>query len=142
MRVSFAKAADIPADFWKWPHIDPAKEWADKLTGRLTVETGFLDKLEQLRAAVDRPLIITSGYRTPEHNRLEPDHTSDGSHTLALAADIKVYGAHALELVAAALELGFTGIGISQNGDQAARFIHVDTAPDRDQAPRPWIWSY
>lgn len=34
--------------------------------------------------------------------------------------------------------LGFTGIGINQQGDPAGRFIHLDFL----ETNRPRIWSY
>lgn len=140
--VAFHNESAIPSGFWVWPHISP-KEWADRLTDEIVVVPEFMTKLETLRLAYGKPFIFASCYRTPEHNQIvSATSSSDGAHTVGLAADIKIYGAHALELLALALSQGFTGIGISQKGPQASRFLHVDCAPDRDNAPRPTIWSY
>ena len=52
-------------------------------------------------------------------------------------------GHKAFEIVKLAMELGFTGIGVKQNGIHAKRFIHLDTMPKKSiTSPRPWIWSY
>ena len=48
-------------------------------------------------------------------------------------------GADAIELIALAAGLGFTGIGVQQKG--GSRFIHLDDVP-ADVLPRPAIWSY
>ncbi len=142
MRYEYSKLSQIPADFWKWPHVNPAKEWACKGSGAIVVVPEFLDKFEKLRRMFGAPLIINSGYRSPEHNKAVSDTGEGGPHTTARAVDVRIYGEHALALVHLALEVGFTGIGISQKGDQAKRFIHLDDLRREDGFPRPWIWSY
>lgn len=141
MRSEFASAAELPFNFWRWRHVDPAREWACKGTGKIVVETDFLDLFEKLRGMYGRPLIISSGYRSPEHNAAVSTTGDDGPHTTAQAVDIKIYGSHAFELVALAIGLGFTGVGVSQKGEHAKRFVHLDTlrAPAH---PRPMLWSY
>ena len=61
-----------------------------------------------------------------------------GPHTTGKAADINVNRTDAFELLRAAFELNFLGIGIKQKGD--GRFIHLDTI--LDASTRPTIWSY
>jgi len=46
-----------------------------------------------------------------------------------------------LRLVDIARKHGISGVGISQRGLHAKRFIHVDTLSD-DKHPRPTMWSY
>ena len=133
-------AFDLAA--WRWPHVDPLSEWACKGTGRIVVETEFLDRVERLRLAYARPLIITSGYRSPEHNRQVSTTGDDGPHTTARAVDIRVYGTWALDLIRRAIDEGFTGVGVAQKGAQERRYIHLDDLPDAADQPRPWIWSY
>ena len=81
------------------------------------------------------PLPITSGVRCEKHN-----HSSGGypksAHLQSKGADIRIYGPRALALVEEARRIGFSGVGISQKGDHAKRFIHLDTLP------RAAIWSY
>lgn len=141
--LAFASASAIPAGLWRWPHIDPAHEWADQPSGTILIVPEFLDRLEALRGMVGVPLVFSSCYRTPAHNQIVSATSSDdGPHTLALAADILTAGPAAFELVRHALTLGFTGIGIAQKGEVAKRFVHVDCAPGKPTAPRPLIWSY
>lgn len=141
MRLEYNSAADIPAGAWLWPHVSPAKEWADHASGKIVVETEFLDKFEKLRAMFGRPLPINSGYRTPEHNQEVSDTGATGPHTTGRACDIRIYGAYALELLGLAQGLGYTGFGLQQKGELASRYIHLDDleAPD---FPRPTIWTY
>lgn len=133
-------AFDLAA--WRWPHVDPVREWACKGTGRIMVETDFLDRFERLRVAFGRPLIITSGYRSPEHNRQVSATGDDGPHTTARAVDIRIYGTWALDVIRRALDEGFTGIGVMQLGPRGGRYLHLDDLPDAPDRPRPWIWSY
>lgn len=142
MRHEFARASDIPPGLWRWPHFDAAREWADRLTGRVVIETTFLDRLEHLRSMVGFPLPINSGYRTPAHNAAVSTTGDSGPHVLARAGDVKIYGPRAVALVGAALQIGFTGIGVQQKGDIATRYIHLDDLTEADGFPRPTIWSY
>lgn len=143
MRYEFASVAALPVGFWKWPHVSPAKEWADHMSGSLVVETDFLDRFEQLRNTLGFPLIINSGYRTPEHNAIVSFTGDDGPHTTGRACDIRLYGERVLMLISAARALGFTGFGLDQKSTTAigARYIHIDdlAAP---AFPRPMVWTY
>jgi hypothetical protein len=137
----FASAAEIPAGLWIWPHVDPAREWACKGTGKIVIVEAFLDLFEKLRLMHGKPLVIASGYRSPEHNVTVSTTGDAGPHTTGQAVDIRIYGADALSLVGLALGLGFTGIGLQQKGPQVGRYVHLDSlaAPDY---PRPNIWTY
>jgi uncharacterized protein YcbK (DUF882 family) len=141
-RLEAASVADFAPGAWRWPHVDPAREWACKGTGRVVVETDFLDRFERLRAAFGRPLHITSGYRSPEYNARVALTGADGPHTTARAVDIRVFGAAALELVVLARDLGFTGFGLAQKGPVASRYVHLDDLPDAPGQPRAWVWTY
>lgn len=142
MRIEFKSAADIPAGFWKWKNIDPAREWASKGNGSLLVETDFLDRVQKLRGMFGLPLIITSGYRDPAYNAQVAETGTTGPHTTGRAVDIRIYGHHAYELVALAMASGFTGIGLSQKGEQTKRFVHLDDLRNGPGSPRPWVWTY
>lgn len=145
MRHEFASAAALPPGFWRWPHVNPAREWACKYSGTLVVDEDFLDLFEELRGQFGRPLVITSGYRSPEHNAVVSDTGDSGPHTTGRAVDVRVYGTPAFELVRLALDLGFTGLGFGQDLKLRAdrRYIHLDTLTAADGFPmRPNLWSY
>jgi uncharacterized protein YcbK (DUF882 family) len=96
----------------------------------------FMDKVEQLRTTLGFPLPVTSAARCPAHNAAVSATGRAGPHTTGRAIDIGVRGDRAVALIKAALNLGFTGIGIAQKGN--SRFIHLDDL----QEGRPTIWSY
>lgn len=102
-------------------------------------EQCFLDALHELRVAYGDPMILNSAYRCPDYNAQVSSTGRDGPHTIG-AVDVRLNGRDAHRLLAVALELGWTGIGIKQHGAHAGRFIHLDflTYPK----PRPWVWSY
>ena len=90
-------------------------------TGENRMEPEFLEKLDNLRDYCGFPFVITSGYRSPSHP-LEAVKEIPGTHAQGIAADIKMTNsAHRYSLIKAALDHGFTGIGI------AGTFIHLDT---------------
>ena len=107
--------------------------------GQSKMDLDFIDKLEQLRAAFNAPMRLSSAYRCPAHNE-QVSHTGKrGPHTTGKAVDVLVSGQNAHRLLTLALELGFTGIGISQKGEHGKRFVHLDMLEGQT---RPWVWSY
>ena len=83
--------------------------------------------------------------RCKTHNSLVSSTGSNGPHVPrtngTMASDILIAGADALRLVDIARKHGISGVGISQRGTHAKRFIHIDTLSD-DKHPRPTMWSY
>lgn len=113
----------------------------DPGSGAANMNQGFLDMLDVLREKVGFPLIVTSGYRSPAYNDSVSTTGTTGPHTTGKAVDLAVAGHQAHAVLKAALELGFTGIGVSQKG--TSRFIHLDILANGEHgAPRPWVWSY
>jgi len=93
---------------------------------QVMLHSELLRRLQQLRTLLDRPVIITSGYRNPEHNR-RVGGAPHSYHLRGMAADITVQGIEPQVLAEAAEKCGFRGIGIYE------AFLHVDT---RAQAAR------
>jgi zinc D-Ala-D-Ala carboxypeptidase len=87
-------------------------------------------------------MIVTSGFRCPDHNRRVAGSGVDGPHTKGRAADIRIFGAEAHRLIDIALTYGMSGIGIKQSGPYEGRYIHLDCLSDDGKHPRPWVWSY
>lgn len=136
------KSADVvPPEAWPWPHFTP-QEWACKGSGWVLAHPATLDRLERLRAALEHPLPIASGYRSPWYNLKVSTTGQTGPHTTGRAADLRVAGELAYRLVGVALGLGFTGIGVAQRGAAGSRFIHLDDIEADGDSPRPRIWSY
>lgn len=107
------------------------------------IKQPLLDALEKLRERYGKPIPVTSGYRCSAHNRLVSKTGPLGPHTTGLAVDTHVNNAvDAYRLVQLAFELGFTGIGVKQHGDNAGRFVHLDIILGVQGIPRPAIWTY
>jgi uncharacterized protein YcbK (DUF882 family) len=119
----------------RWPNFRAA-EFADRVTGDLRMDPLFLDRLQVLRAAFARPMLITSGYRDPVRNA---GIGGGPAHPAGQAVDIGISGADAMALLSMAIAHGFTGIGVQQQG--ARRFLHLDRFTG-SAAPRPALWSY
>lgn len=105
-------------------------------TGKNNMDPGFLERLDLLRGRCGFPFQITSGYRDKTHPE-EAKKIRPGYHSMGIAADIAVSdGIQRRRLVAEALTMGFSGIGVA-NG-----FIHVD---DRQLLSRDLplvMWTY
>lgn len=113
------------------------EEFACKCCGISVMNTEFLEKLDELRHRYGKPLVVSSGYRCPKHNKKVSDTGANGPHTTGKAADLAVNREEAYNVLKIAFELGFTGIGVAQKG--TGRFIHLDTITG---AGRPTVWSY
>ena len=95
----------------------------------------FIDDLDDLRERCGFPLIVTSGYRCPDHNDAVSSTGRTGPHTTGKATDFGVDRERATIVLEHALQMDFKGIGVNQKG--AGRFIHLDCA-----RPSRTIWSY
>ena len=130
--------ATWPSD--RWPNFSFA-ELACQETGECRMDPLTMDRLQLLRSQYGQPLIISSGYRSPEHKIEAAKPTGPGTHAKGRAIDVACAGVDAYEILTEALIVGFTGIGVSQQG--AARFLHLDDlGPGEHSVPRPSIWSY
>ncbi len=92
--------------------------------------------LDPLRAALGRPVRVTSGYRAPAVNRaINGSPTSQ--HMLGEAADIKVEGLSAEALATAIVQLGLPVDQVIWYAPERGGHVHVsftDTRPNRRQA--------
>ena len=128
--------------------IDFAKRWeyftVNELecrgTGECHMQEDFMSMLVNIRREIDRPLIVSSGYRSPEHNA-KIGGSANSPHTYGRAVDIVCMGTVAYKLIQIAIKHGMTGIGVAQKGPAENRFIHLDNM-NEDSHPRPWVWSY
>lgn len=110
--------------------------------GRADMDEGFMRKIQAMRDAFDEPLVISSGFRCPEHNARVSNTGRDGPHTKGRAADIAVSGDDAYDLLPLIFDCQFTGVGLKQTGAPGRRFIHVDDLMPPEHSPRPWVWTY
>ena len=97
----------------------------------------FLKKLDRARDIANIPFLISSGFRTPQHNvnlrKQGYKASANSSHLKGCAADIicKDSGTRQ-KIVNGLIMAGFTRIGIADT------FIHCDTDKDKNDA----IWLY
>ncbi len=123
-----------------WPFF-PAQDLISPDTGAHEMDEDFMARLVILRRELGFPMIITSAYRTSEHNaKVGGKPTS--AHLLGRAVDVAISGDRAHALVRWALIQGFTGIGINQRGKHNKRFVHLDDLEPEPGIPRPRIWTY
>jgi zinc D-Ala-D-Ala carboxypeptidase len=108
--------------------------------GKSGMDKDFMVRIEALREQLGFPFPVNSAYRCPEHP-IEARKSSPGAHSTGHAIDIGVQGEKAHMLLDAALQAGFTGIGVSQKGS-LGRFIHLDDLEGSSARPRPTVWSY
>lgn len=138
----YAHFLDVPVSEWRWPNFTPG-EMADSRSGQLLLVPAYMDWLQLVRKHYGRPMIISSGFRTPEHQQTLPGHRTSGSHVHGMAVDVRVYGSHALELVKMACENDVMGLGIHQDDENVrSRYIHLDMWDKGPEGVRPNIWSY
>jgi uncharacterized protein YcbK (DUF882 family) len=97
---------------WKYFSED---ELRCKGTGEVNMDELFMDMLVSLRERLKQPMSISSGYRSESHN-IAIGGSTRSAHLKGCAVDVVCSGHKAFEIVRIALELGFTGIGVKQNG--------------------------
>ncbi len=102
-------------------------------SAKLLVNEPTLDKLQALRDRLGKPLIVRSGYRSPEHNRAVGGATHS-KHMDGAAFDIAMANHDPDSFERAAREVGFLGFGTYPRSN----FMHVDLGPARSWgAPFP-----
>lgn len=109
-----------PWDQNRWPNFSP-QELACKGTGLLLLDEDAMDKLQALRNRLGRPLLLTSAYRSPEHNR-NVKGARNSFHMRGMAFDVRMENQDPHEFMKAAKAVGFTGTGSYPRSG----FIHVD----------------
>ena len=122
---------DVPKDAWRWPNFSP-RELACKGTGELLINDEALDKLQALRNLLGKPLLITSAYRSPSHNK-RVGGAKNSLHMRGIAFDVRMENQSPREFEAAARKVGFTGFGYYPKSG----FMHIDIGPARTWGT-PW----
>lgn len=119
-----------PFRYFSWSEFDSPDEPG---SGERHMNADFIRKLDQIRAQVGFPLVITSGYRTAAHNA-KVGGVPGSAHTKGLAADIRALtDAQKTAIAKAAIALGITRIGWGRT------FIHLDMDGSK---PQRVVWNY
>lgn len=109
---------------WRWPNFTP-KEIACKGDGMILIDEPSLDKLQKMRVALGRPMIINSAYRSPEYNK-SIGGAPKSQHMQGKAFDIRITDQVSRGDIHHYAKLaGFTGFGDYNS------FVHIDTGPER-----------
>jgi hypothetical protein len=98
------------------------KEFEDPTTGQVLIDARFLAVLHELRQKFGKPIRITSGYRTPSHNR-EVGGVTNSRHLTGQAADLVVAEEHMQPL--ASVAASFHELLVIREVDH----VHVELAP-------------
>ena len=119
--------SQVPRTFsaWPWKFFQP-KEIACRGTGKLSVHSGLLDRLDILRSRFGSPLTVLSGFRSPYHNAFVGG-APFSSHLKAVAVDLSIVKQDKKLMEQIAKEEGFTGFGYYRT------FLHIDLG-----RPRTW----
>ena len=117
------------------------KELKCKGTGECLMDSAFMEKLVTLREEFNKPIILTSAYRSPTYN-VKIGGAENSPHVFGRAVDIQCLGSEDYEIIRLGIKHGMTGIGVAQRGNRVSRFIHLDDMVNTDIHRRPWIWSY
>lgn len=128
--LTYAHWRDVPEGVWRWPDFSP-EEIACRGSGALVINEAAMDKLQALRDRLGKPVIVTSAYRTPVHNR-RVDGESDSRHLDGAAFDIAMVNHDPVAFEAAAREVGFLGFGFYPRSG----FMHIDLGPPREWGRR------
>lgn len=101
-------------------------EFESEDTKEVKIDENLLQKLEEFRKIINEdnqtetPIIINSGYRTPEHNK-KIGGSPKSQHMNGTAADIaKIKGYTIDKMAKIAKKVGFDGVG------KYDTFLHVD----------------
>ena len=93
----------------------------------------LLEMLDEVRDKFDKPIHITSGFRTPAHNEAVGG-VETSSHLKGLAVDIACKKSQdRFDLINCLLDIGFSRIGIADT------FIHADIDQTKAQGV---MWTY
>lgn len=127
----YSKWQDVPKSAWKWPNFSPEEIASNifvngkngpKIKGPILIDERSLDMLQKLRTKLGKPFIINSAYRDPEYNKAIGG-AKNSQHMRGQAFDISMANHNPAEFEAAAIEVGFKGIGHYPGSN----FMHIDT---------------
>lgn len=92
----------------------------------IKVDQNLAKHLEKIRQHFGKPVLITSGYRTPAHNA-KVGGAKSSYHVKGMAADIVIDGVKSRDVAQYAETIGCGGIGWYET----KKFTHIDTRSGR-----------
>jgi zinc D-Ala-D-Ala carboxypeptidase len=101
--------------------------------GKVFVNPSLIPTLDKIRKSYGKPMVVTSGYRCPEHNK-EVGGATNSEHLIGMAADVHCNNNRdRFALIKACLDNGVTRLGIGPT------FIHIGISLAN---PQEVIWLY
>ena len=104
-------------------------------TDTIMIDEGLVVLLQCIREHFGKPITITSGYRTAEHNA-KVGGSKSSQHLLGRAADIQVAGVSpdAVAAYAESLMPGWGGVGrYPVKAGRTKGWVHVDTRANKSR---------
>ena len=101
-------------------------EFACPCCKKVMLHPKLLSKLVELRKILERPVMVTSGYRCPKYNQ-EVGGVISSYHCIGLAADVAVKDIALITLLEVCENLDFDGIGFYEKKG----FLHLDVRPTK-----------
>lgn len=130
----------LTLDWAKYPNFS-REELQCKYTKECNMHPVMMDILQAIRTDLDKPIFISSGYRSVKHP-VEQEKESRGEHTFGMAVDIICWGAKALDIIRLAQANGVRRIGVHQKGNANGRFVHIGIADRYNLAFPVALWTY
>lgn len=125
MKTRYNHWQDVPSESWSYPSFSP-EEISCRGDGKIVIDDKAMRMLQMLRDKLNKPLIVTSAYRSPEYNK-QVGGASKSKHLLGEAFDIVMTNHDPAAFKAAAKQVGFLGFG----DYPAQNFMHIDVGPER-----------
>jgi zinc D-Ala-D-Ala carboxypeptidase len=122
---------DFPEQLWRWPNFSPEEIASNRFIkgksgpvekAELMIDARSMDMLQALRERLGKPLVLNSAFRTQTYNR-QIKGAANSFHTKAMAFDVSMLNHDPEAFEAAAIAVGFRGIGHYP----ASNFMHIDT---------------
>ena len=127
--------SDLSTLHFSWSEFDSRGTFEGGLTENIQGNIMLLMlKLEAVRfKGGQRPLRVTSGYRTHDHNH-DVGGARNSQHRYGIAADITLDGLSPAQLASICKTSGFSGVKAYQG------HVHVDSRVEFDYGTSGWWW--
>jgi zinc D-Ala-D-Ala carboxypeptidase len=130
-RVKYRHHSHVLPQDWPWKNFSP-KEIACRGTGELVVDPHALDALQELRDRLGKPIIISSAYRSVEHNSRLRGAVQNSRHLAGDAFDVSMANHDPEHFERHARAVGFSGFGFYPKSN----FMHIDMGRARTWGTR------
>lgn len=122
---------------WRWSNFSP-EEMQCQETGELGITVGYMNWIQGVRTECGFPLVVISGYRSPEHSiEIVKDDPENGEHPEGMCSDIVIPNWRCMDFMRIIFKHGVRRLGIRGVKD-GSRVFHVGMSTRLPQA----LWTY